>query len=58
MLGKFAAVVGPAMLGSVALLTGNIRYGVVSLLILFIAGGWLLTRVNIAEGEQDRPVRS
>ena len=52
MLGKFAAVIGPALLGSVALLTGNIRYGVVSLLILFIAGGWLLTRVNIAAGER------
>jgi len=52
MLGKFAAVIGPAMLGSVALLTGNIRYGIISILILFIAGGWLLTRVDIAEGER------
>ncbi|MHB8772089.1 MAG: MFS transporter [Syntrophales bacterium] len=52
MLGKFAAVIGPAMLGSVALLTGNIRYGIVSILILFVAGGWLLSRVDIAEGER------
>jgi UMF1 family MFS transporter len=52
MLGKFAAVIGPAMMGSVTVLTGNVRYGLVSLLILFIAGGWLLARVDIAEGER------
>ncbi len=52
MLGKFAAVIGPAMMGSVTLLTGSVRYGIVSLLVLFISGGWLLTRVDIAEGER------
>ncbi len=52
MLGKFAVVIGPVMMGSVTLLTGNIRYGIVSILILFIAGGALLLKVNIEEGEK------
>jgi UMF1 family MFS transporter len=52
MLGKFAAVIGPAMMGSVTILTGNIRYGIVSIILLFIIGGFLLSRVNIAEGER------
>ena len=57
MLGKFAAVIGPALLGSVALLTGNIRYGIVSLLIRVVAGGWLPSRVDIGRGNGS-PVRS
>ena len=52
MLGKFAAVIGPAMMGSVTILTGNIRYGIISIILLFIIGGFLLSRVNIAEGER------
>jgi UMF1 family MFS transporter len=52
MLGKFAAVIGPAMLGSVTILTGNIRYGIASILILFVAGGCLLSRVDIEAGER------
>jgi UMF1 family MFS transporter len=52
MLGKFAAVIGPVMMGSVTILTGNIRYGIVSIILLFIIGGFLLSRVNIAEGER------
>lgn len=45
MLGKFAAVIGPALMGVVGLLTGSPRLGILSLLILLIAGGWLLLRV-------------
>ncbi|MBU2648350.1 MFS transporter [bacterium] len=51
MLGKFAVVIGPVLMGSVALLTGNIRYGILSILILFLLGGFFLSRVDIAEGE-------
>lgn len=42
MLGKFAAVVGPFLVGAVAVLTGDPRLGLVSLLILFIAGAAVL----------------
>lgn len=46
MLGKFAAVIGPLMVGWISVLTGNPRIGLLSILILFIAGGWLLTKVH------------
>jgi len=52
MLGKFAVVLGPIMMGSITIITGNIRYGILSILILFILGGFLLLRVNIEEGER------
>jgi UMF1 family MFS transporter len=37
--GKFAAIMGPFLMGAVAQITGETRYGVFSLLILFIIGG-------------------
>ncbi len=52
MLGKIAVVIGPVLMGSVALVTGNIRYGILSVLILFILGGFFLAKVNIEEGEK------
>ena len=52
MLGKFAAVIGPFMLGTITVITGNIRLGILSILILFIVGGFLLIRVDIEEGEK------
>jgi UMF1 family MFS transporter len=52
MIGKFAAVIGPFLMGTVTLLTGNIRIGIISIIILFIAGGLLLLKVNIEEGEK------
>lgn len=45
MLGKFAAVLGPLMVGWVSLLTGDPRLGLLSLLALFVAGGLILLRV-------------
>jgi UMF1 family MFS transporter len=42
MLGKFAAIIGPVMVGWVGLVTGSETIGIISLLILFIAGGGLL----------------
>ena len=52
MLGKFAAVIGPAMMGTITLMTGNIRYGIISILLLFILGGFFLLKVNIEEGSR------
>jgi MFS transporter, UMF1 family len=52
MLGKFAAVIGPGLMGVVTLLTGSNRIGILSILILFIAGGLLLSRVNEEKGRE------
>ncbi len=42
MLGKFAAVLGPLLMGVTALLTGNSRTAIVSLIVLFFGGAALL----------------
>lgn len=45
MLGKFAAVIGPTLMGVTALFTGT-RLSILSLLLLFGGGLWLLSRVR------------
>jgi UMF1 family MFS transporter len=51
MMGKFSAIVGPVLAGTAALLSGSQRIGILSILILFAAGLWLLSRVRLpAEG--------
>lgn len=52
MLGKFAAVIGPVMMGTITYVTGNPRFGILSILILFILGGYFLLKVDIKEGER------
>jgi len=42
MMGKFAAVLGPLLMGTTALLTGNSRTAIVSLAILFVGGAVML----------------
>jgi UMF1 family MFS transporter len=42
MMSKFAAVLGPFLMGITALVTGNSRTAILSIVILFIAGGALL----------------
>ena len=49
MMGKFAAVLGPAMVGITALLTDNTRAGMLSIIVLFVGGAILLTRSRRAE---------
>jgi len=46
MLGKFAAVLGPLMIGAIAALTDSSRLGMLSVSILFISGGILLYFVD------------
>ena len=41
-LGKFAAVMGPAILGGITLLTGESKYGVLGITVLFLIGGTIL----------------
>lgn len=50
MLGKFAAVLGPLMIGVVALLSGSPRIGILSITVLFILGAVLLYFVDEQKG--------
>ncbi len=52
MLGKFAAIIGPVLMGTVGRITGNPRAGIQSIAVLFIAGGLLLWRVDEKEGRR------
>lgn len=44
--GKFATIMGPALIGIIGKFTGDSRYGVLSLLLLFVTGGILLMKVG------------
>ena len=48
---KFAGIAGPALFAVSVSLFGSSRAAVVSVILFFIAGGAVLTRVNVAEGE-------
>lgn len=52
MLGKFSAILGPVMAGMVALLAGSQRLAILSILILFVGGLALLTRVQLPENRR------
>lgn len=52
MMGKFAAVIGPVMMGTVAVLTDSSRLAILSITVLFMIGGGLLLLVNVKEGER------
>ncbi len=49
---KFSAVFGPFLFGFVGQLTGNSRYGILSLIFFFIAGIIILSFVNVEKGAQ------
>jgi MFS transporter, UMF1 family len=49
---KFSAIIGPAMFATAGILFGSSRPAVLSLIVLFILGGFLLTRVNVDEGKR------
>ena len=53
MLGKFAAIIGPFLVGIVTLITGEQRYGIVSLVILFVLGFVLLRRVDEKKASEE-----
>ena len=52
MLGKFSAVMGPILLGSITLLTGSVRIALLSIVVLFVLGALMLYRVDFVEGEK------
>jgi len=47
MLGKFSAILGPVLAGTVALVSGSQRVAILSIVLLFVSGFWLLTRVRV-----------
>lgn len=44
--GRFATITGPFLMAMVIRITGKTHYGVLGILLLFIAGGWLLLKVK------------
>ncbi|MCG6860729.1 MAG: MFS transporter [Chromatiaceae bacterium] len=50
MVGKFAAVLGPLLVGLAAALTGDSRLSLVPILLLFLVGATLLSRVDLEAG--------
>ncbi|MDO8785297.1 MAG: MFS transporter [Syntrophales bacterium] len=55
---KFASIIGPSLFATVGLLTGSSRNGILSLLLLFIAGGIILTLVDEDKGIQTAEVEN
>ena len=51
-LDKFAAVTGPALFGLGVALTGSVRSGILPVLLYFLVGGFLLTRVDVEAGRR------
>jgi len=52
MLGKFAAVLGPLLMGAASMLSGSVRLSILVIVLLFAAGGLLLYRVNVESVEE------
>jgi len=49
--GKLAGVAGPLIFGMVGQLAGTSRLGILSLILFFALGGWLLSRVDVLAGQ-------
>jgi len=49
---KFAGILGPILFATVIAVFGNSRPAVLSLIALFVIGGWLLARVDVEEGRR------
>ncbi len=47
---KFNTIIGPALMALVTKLTGNPRYGIISLVIFFAVGIWMLQKVDLERG--------
>ena len=47
---KIAGILGPGLFVATISLTGSSRYAIVSVMIFFLVGGFLLSRVDVAEG--------
>ncbi len=52
MLGKFAVVLGPLLMGWVGVLSGDSRIAILSVSLLFVIGALLLARVDVEAGQR------
>ena len=50
MMGKSAAVIGPVLMGWISFVSGNTRFSILSISLLFISGAAILYLVNEEEG--------
>jgi UMF1 family MFS transporter len=49
---KFANIFGPLLFSIVITATGSARSGILSVIVFFIVGAWLLSLVNVQEGQR------
>ena len=49
---KFSAIMGPLVFAFAATTFGSSRPAILSIIIFFIIGGYILTRVNVKEGRR------
>ena len=49
---KFASIIGPLIFAFAGIVLGSSRPAILSLILLFILGGYLLARVDISEGQR------
>jgi len=49
---KVAGIIGPAIFGIIAQLTGSSRWGIISVVVLFVTGAGILARVDESEGRR------
>lgn len=55
MLGKFAAILGPLLLGITVLLTNNYRIGIIPITLLFVFGFIFMTKVRVTKDASSTP---
>jgi Permeases of the major facilitator superfamily len=53
LLGKFAALIGPPLFGLFGVWFGDVRYSMLALILLFLAGAIMLTQVPLKERDDD-----
>jgi len=49
---KFAGILGPLLFAIAIKFFGSIRSAILSVILFFVVGAWLLTKVNVEEGER------
>ncbi|MEI7026653.1 MFS transporter [Paenibacillus sp. y28] len=50
---KFSSIIGPLVFGLVGQMTGSSRYAILSLLLFFVVGITMLTKVNLEKGSRE-----
>lgn len=49
---KFASIGGPLLFAATIALTGSSRNAILGVIVFFVVGAWILSRVNVAEGQR------